>query len=91
MCDLGTIFPYSFDSMATCFYKATEQNGPLLLKGEPIVRSSESREEQIGPLSVICNQFVSCRAFFLTRELPKGFIVSFCNKRNVCSILNVFV
>ena len=40
------------------FYKDTEQNGPLLLKGEPIVPSPESRAEQIGPLSMICDQFV---------------------------------
>ena len=35
--------------MKCVFYKDTEQNGPLLLKGEPIVPSSESRAEQIGP------------------------------------------
>ena len=38
-----------FNNMGTCFYKGTEQSGPLLLKGEAIVPSSESRAEQIGP------------------------------------------
>ena len=31
------------------FYKNTEQNGPFSVKLEPIVPSSESRAEQIGP------------------------------------------
>ena len=53
MVDLGTIFSKNVflikKNMGTCFYKDTEQNGPLLLKGEPTVPSSESRAEQSVP------------------------------------------
>ena len=38
-----------FDEIGTCFHTTWEQNGHLLLKGELIVPSSESRAEQIGP------------------------------------------
>ena len=47
MCDLGTIAPKNV------FYKDTEQNGPLLLKGEPIVPTSEFRAEQFSSLCAI--------------------------------------
>ena len=42
------LFCVPFDEIGTSFYTIWEQNGPLLLKGEPIVPSSESRAEQIG-------------------------------------------
>ena len=38
-----------FDEIGTCFHTTWEQNGPSLVKVEPIVSSSESRAEQIGP------------------------------------------
>ena len=43
------LFCVPFDEIVTCFHTTWEQNGPSLLKGEPIVPSSESRAEQIGP------------------------------------------
>ena len=43
------LFCVLFDKIGTCFHTNWEQNGPSLLKGEPIVPSSESRAEQIGP------------------------------------------
>ena len=54
MGDLRTIVPKNVFLLITWervfFYKNTEQNGPLvLIKVEPIVPSSESRAEQIGP------------------------------------------
>ena len=42
-------FCIPFDEIETSFYTTWEQNGPLLLKGEPIVPNSEPRAEQIGP------------------------------------------
>ena len=43
------LFCVPFDEIGTCFHTTWEQNGPSLVKGEPIVPSSESRVEQIGP------------------------------------------
>ena len=43
------LFCVPFDEFGTCFHTTWEQNGPSLLKGEPIFPSSESRAEQIGP------------------------------------------
>ena len=43
------LFCVPFDEIGTYFHTTWEQNGPSLLKGEPIVPSSESRAEQIGP------------------------------------------
>ena len=43
------LFCVPFDEIGTCFHTIWEQHGPSLLKGEPIVPSSESRAEQIGP------------------------------------------
>ena len=43
------LFCVPFDEIGTCFHTIWEKNGPSLLKGEPIVPSSESRAEQIGP------------------------------------------
>ena len=51
--------------------KNTEQNGPL----------SESRAEQIGPLSVIRNEFFLVALYPLSLS---GFIVAICDKTNVC-------
>ena len=36
------LFCVPFDEIGTSFHTTWEQNGPLLLKGEPIVSSSES-------------------------------------------------
>ena len=44
-----SLFCVPFDEIGTCFHTTWKQNGPSLLKGEPIVPSSESRAEQIGP------------------------------------------
>ena len=42
------LFCVPFDEIGTTFHTTWEQNGPLLLTGEPIVPGSESRAEQIG-------------------------------------------
>ena len=39
------LFCVPFDEIGTNFPTTWERNGPLLLKGEPIVPSSESRAE----------------------------------------------
>ena len=43
------LFCVPFDEVGTSFHTNWEQNGHLLLKGEPNVPISESRAEQIGP------------------------------------------
>ena len=43
------LFCVPFYEIGTCLNTTWEPNGHLLLKGEPIVPSSESRAEQIGP------------------------------------------
>ena len=43
------VFCVPFDEIGMSFPTTWEQNGPLLLKEEPIVPSSKSRAEQIGP------------------------------------------
>ena len=43
------LFCVPFDEIRTSFHTTWEQNGHLLLKEEPIIPSSETREEQIGP------------------------------------------
>ena len=60
MRDLRTVVPKNVFLLITrerVFYKKkkniTEQNGPFSVKVEPIVPSSDSRAEQIGPLCPI--------------------------------------
>ena len=57
MRDLGTIVPKKcvpFDNKGKCFYKKNYgTKWSFRVKVEPIVASSDSRPEQIGPLSVI--------------------------------------
>ena len=51
MVDLGTILPKGAFLLITrerVFIRIRNKNGPLLLKGETIFPSSESRAEQIG-------------------------------------------
>ena len=43
------LFCVPFDEIGTNFPTTWERNGPLLLKGEPIVPNSQSRTEQSGP------------------------------------------
>ena len=43
------LFCVPFVKIGTCFHTTWEQNCPSLLKGEPIVPSSEFRADQIGP------------------------------------------